>query len=389
METRRMPVRPSVLMWARESARLDVNEAAHRMGVSVTSLNQWENGDLDPTIIQLRKAASVYTRPLSAFFLTSPLTEEVRFDLPDFRGANVEGRESAALRKAILRARRQRDTIQELAEDGGEIPLSPSGRLEIHQSDTVAESGMKLRAALELDDVGPRVVSKPEELLRTLVRRVEKLGYIVIQVQNVPTEEMRGFSLAGKLMPVIAVNGADWPRGKIFTLLHELVHVATRQSGLCDFSRDSSQPEERFCDEVAAAALMPRELFLKKAKGVDPTSYENLRRLGDNFGVSAESVLVRMVHLELATWSDYANIKPSFRDAYSLHKQHEKEARFNKNAPIYYQLKVRDLGRPFIVTILRAHGDGLLSSRDVTQILEISYDKIPKLTARLSGEVQA
>ena len=64
MVARRMTVQPSVLTWARESANLDVNEAAHRMSVSVSRIEQWESGSVDPTINQLRKAAAVYTRPL-------------------------------------------------------------------------------------------------------------------------------------------------------------------------------------------------------------------------------------------------------------------------------------------------------------------------------------
>ena len=121
----------------------------------------------------------------------------------------------------------------------------------------------------------------------------------MIQVQRVSTDEMRGFSLSGELMPVIAISRADRPRGKIFTLLHELVHVAMRHSGLCDLSRDSSQPEERYCDEVAAAALMTRALFNEAAAGVDPASYADLRGIGDRFGANAEAVLIRLVHLDL------------------------------------------------------------------------------------------
>jgi len=386
MVARRMTVQPSVLTWARESANLNVTEAAHRINVSVSRIEQWESGELDPTINQLRKAADVYTRPLGALFLETPIVNETRFDLPDFRRPEVEQQESPALRKAILRARRQRDAIRDVVEDGADLPVGSPNNFSLKRTDTTGDSGKALRAVLGLSTLSARILSKPDDLFRSLVQRVEQLGFLVIQVQHVSTSEMRGFSLAGDLMPIIAINGADWPRGKVFTLLHELVHVAMRHSGLCDFSRDSSQPEERYCDEVAAEALMPGSLFRAAAAGVNPARYGDLRAIGDQFGVSAEAVLIRLVHLRMATWDDYAGMKSSFDGAYNKYKKDEKLARGDKDSPIYYQLKVRDLGRPFIATVLRAHGNGLLSSRDVTQLLDVKYDNVPKLAARLGGE---
>lgn len=384
---RRMAVQPEVLAWARTTASLDISEAAQRMGVSPERVSEWERGEVDPTIKQLRKAADVYTRPFAALFMDAPLSSEEIFDLPDFRRPEVSGEESATLRSAILRARQQRDAIQEVVSDGMELSVPPNPTFQLLRTDSVDVSAEILREALGLGNLPRRIVSRPDELLRKLVQRVEQLGFLVIQVQRVSTDEMRGFSLAGEPVSVIALNGADWPRGKIFTLLHELVHVAVRHSGLCDLNRGSSQPEERYCDEVAAAALMPVREF--RAAGMDTTAgkYDALRTLADNFGVSAESALIRMVHLQMATWDEYSNMKASFRKAYVSHKQDEKDKRKDKDAPIYYQLKVRDLGRPFIATMLRAHDDGLLSSRDVTRLLDVTYDKLPKLAARLGSEV--
>lgn len=196
---------------------------------------------------------------------------------------------------------------------------------------------------------------------------------------------MRGFSIADDLAPVIALNGSDWPRGKVFTLLHELAHVGLRSGALCDLSREGASPEERFCDRVAAATLMPARQFRAETRrrNVSARSYEDLRGLGDRFGSSAEAALLRMVNLRLATWDDYTLMRTEFRSAYELFKRDEKNARAGKDSPIYYQLKVRDLGRPFIVSMLRAHNEGVLSSRDTAHLLDVSYDKIPKLLERI------
>lgn len=381
---RHLAVEPNVLVWARESARLGIGEAAARIGVSAARIDQWERGTHEPTIIQLRKAAAAYNRPLAALFMPVPVQDETVFDVPDFRRPESEGDESAILRRAILRARRQQDALHEAHDDLEELPFPVLQTVEV-DADDAERAGALVRQQLALDELPARLWSKPDELLRELVRRVESRGYLIIQVQRVPIAEMRGFSIADDLAPVIALNGSDWPRGKVFTLLHELAHVGLRSGALCDLSREDASPEERFCDQVAAATLMPAGQFRMETRrrNVSARSYEDLRGLGDRFGSSAEAALLRMVNLRLATWDDYTLMRTEFRSAYELFKRDEKNARAGKDSPIYYQLKVRDLGRPFIISMLRAHNEGVLSSRDTAHLLDVSYDKIPKLLERI------
>ncbi|MFE7846141.1 helix-turn-helix domain-containing protein [Microbacterium sp. NPDC057407] len=380
-----MAVQPQVLEWARRTAGLSVEQAAKRIGVRADRIVEWEHGEVEPTIIQLRRAADAYDRPFAALFVEAPPRNEEIFDLPDFRRPSTAASgESTSLRRAILRARRQQDAIQEVIEEGTETPFVSPDVVLFDDGASPADAGHVLREALGLNDVPSRVLLRPEDLLRHLVRVVERRGYLVIQVQNVSMDEMRGFSLGDGPAPVIALNGADWPRGKIYTLLHELVHVGRRHSGLCDLSRDAASPEERYCDEAAAAALMPAKAFARAAQGVDRTRYADLAGLAHGFGASAESGLLRLVDLKLATWDEYQEMKPVFREAYQKYKRDEKDANADKDVPIYYQLKARDLGRPFIRTILRAHDDGAISARDVAQLLEVSYDKLGKL-AEVAG----
>jgi Zn-dependent peptidase ImmA (M78 family) len=222
--------------------------------------------------------------------------------------------------------------------------------------------------------------------LRELVRKTEDLNVAVIQVQRVDVNEMRGFSLGDGTCPILALNGADWPRGKVYTLLHELAHVGFRSNGLCDFQHVEEAELERQCDEVAAAALMPRAKFLDWVSAVPtPVSWDFSRAVGNEFGTSAEAALLRMVDLGLATWDDYWRLKSEFDESYRAYKVDEKERNAGKDSPIFYQVKARDLGRKFIRQMLYAHGENALSSRDLVQLLEVSYDKVPSL-AKSAGE---
>ena len=62
-------VNPDLLVWARESINMGLEEAAEKIGVKADCLRAWETGEKRPTINQARKMSEVYRRPLAAFYL--------------------------------------------------------------------------------------------------------------------------------------------------------------------------------------------------------------------------------------------------------------------------------------------------------------------------------
>lgn len=379
---RRLSVQPSVLRWARESVGLDVATASVRIGVKQDKVEQWEAGTLAPTMNQIRAMADVYARPLAALFMAEPPADDVKRELPDFRRSEARSHAvSRALLKATMRGYRQRDALRDVAE-GLELPESDvTAKYALDQALDPATLGEQLRAVLDVSSIPKTVLLQPEALLRDLVRRAENLNVTVIQVQRVDVTEMRGFSLGDGPCPIVALNGADWPRGKIYTLLHELAHVGFRSNGLCDLQHAQDAVLERLCDTVAAAALMPAHAFLDSLGTIPPEliTSDLARAVGNEFGASGESAVLRMVDLGRATWDDYWRLKSEFDSAYASYKAAERQRNADHDSPIYYQVKRRDLGRRFISQMVAAYQEDVLSSRDLAQLLEVSYDKVPKL----------
>jgi len=129
---------------------------------------------------------------------------------------------------------------------------------------------------------------------------------------------------------------------------------------------------------------MPAQAFVAALGNARPDrlTVDLARAIGNEFGASGESALLRMVELGRATWDDYWRLKPEFDSAYTAYtayKAAEKERNAGQDSPIFYQVKRRDLGRRFISQMVTAYQEDALSSRDLTQLLEVSYDKIPKL----------
>ena len=389
----RIDVVPGVLTWARRSAGFaDAAIAAKKIGISEATLGRWESGELSPTIRQLRKAAKVYRRPLAVMLLLEPPRD---FDaVRDFRRMPASGQShdwSPALRAEFRRAVSQRDVLLELSELApgsiqveAEIPrITPTAPAE--------EVADVLRDAL---DVAPaQSWARSYDALNDFISAVEGLGVVVMQTRDVSVNEMRGFSLSEHPFSVIALNGSDWPRPRLFTLLHELTHVTVNAAGLCDLhetQRVASSAEDRiehFCNEVAAAILMPTSAVSDSVGTVEPGyawTLEELERLSKQFGASRESVLLRLVSLGLATWDLYWTRKGQLDREYEEMRLEEAVRRRERGGgPNYYVVKARDLGHGYVATVLDAFRSHAISSLDVADYLEVRFEQLPKLESAL------
>src|SRR5690606_36433775 len=97
--------------------------------------------------------------------------------------------------------------------------------------------------------------------------RIEDAGVLVFQAARFETKEASGFAYSADTLPFMVVNQKDpWGR-RVFSLLHELVHLMLETSGVSDLSGEvygsrHVRQIEIFCNKTAAAALMPRLQFL-------------------------------------------------------------------------------------------------------------------------------
>lgn len=386
----RIAVTPGVLVWARESAGLDPDQAAHKLTVSRATLDGWETGEKPPTIKQLRKAAKTYRRPLAVLLLPSPPTDFM--PLHDFRRTSTaETPQSPELVSEVKRAVTQRDVFLELAELAPASVATSEQLPVISQDMSSEEAGALLRAALELDSIPLAVWSRQNEALNRCIRAVEALGVIVIQTQGVEIDELRGFSISEPPHPVIALNGKDFPRPRLFTLFHELAHLALRAGGLCDLhevqaSKSTSRDDtEHYCNAVAASVLMPAEILLRDAvvsqagKSYDWTLGE-LRQLSTRFGASSEAVLLRLLSLSKASWDTYWARKEEMEEEYAdARRRLREQQRASSGGPSYYVVKARDMGHGYITTVLDAFRSRAITSLDVADYLDVRYDQLPKL----------
>jgi DNA-binding transcriptional regulator YiaG len=69
-------VEPSILIWARSTAGLSIEEAATSLQTKPEKVQAWEDGEESPSMARLRKMATTYNRMLSDFYLPAVPEEE-------------------------------------------------------------------------------------------------------------------------------------------------------------------------------------------------------------------------------------------------------------------------------------------------------------------------
>jgi Zn-dependent peptidase ImmA (M78 family)/DNA-binding XRE family transcriptional regulator len=383
-------VAPDVLIWARESTGLSPDEAAQKIGVDPLTLRFWEEGAESPTIGKLRKLAEVYKRPLAVLLLPEPPR---RFDaLRDFRllQSNQGRPYSPALHLAFRRVQMQREVAEELAELEGNTP--PSIELHLSPSADPEAAGDTIRGWLGAPIRDTSRANRGDDLSQW-IDLVEDKSILVTQVGGIAIEEMRGCSISDQPFPAIIINGKDAPRGKLFTLVHELVHVLLHAGGVCDLAdrfrqvHTADERIERFCNQVAAVVLMPRALVLRdpavgRASEDTRWSQPELRRLADLHGVSAEAMLLRLVTLHKASWEFYFQRRPHFLQAYEEARQEQGE---RAGGPSFYRMKVRDFGRRYTTAVVDAYHRRDINSAELADYLEIKVNQLQRLEDELGA----
>ena len=373
-------VKPELLAWARRSIRMDVEEAAHKIGVKPETLAKWEAGEQRPTVRQLRDAAAVYKRPLAVFYLPEPPKE---FDaMHDFRllhGAE-EAERSPALALEIRRAIYRREIAISLSQEiGEEIPeFAGQGTL----NEDPDEFAKKVRGSLGLNQYDQPTFRNEYHAFNFWSEAIQERGVLVFQTSHVELVEMRGLSISERLMPVIVVNAKDTPRGRIFTLMHEYVHLFLHKGGLCDLEEGDAhsaedEATEILCNRVAGAVLVPGPMLqeddlVKNKRRTGEWDDKELGALSAKYQVSREVILRRLVIVGKATQDFYRQKRQQWLRQYAQMKR-------GKGFISPTQESVRNNGPRFVKLVLRAYNEEAITASDVSEFLGIRLKHLDAL----------
>lgn len=307
----RVAVAPQLLRWAVERSGRSA-EDLRRFRVA-----EWEAETAQPTMRELADFARATYTPVGFLFLAEPPHEEL--PIPDFRtlGDRPIRTPTPDLLDTIYACEARQAWFQEYAQLNGVEPVDLVGSQTLQTPVVDAAAALSHELGFGLDR---RVeFANWSDAFDGLREHAEDAGVLIMTSgvvgsntrRRLNPEEFRGFALVDELAPVVFVNGADTKAAQIFTLAHELCHIALGESAVSrpDLAQlDDSNASERWCNAVAAELLVPLATIHDAYRpGVDLTT--ELDRLAKFYKVSTLVILRRIAEAGLMSRRQY-------RDAY-------------------------------------------------------------------------
>jgi len=382
-------VKHELLVWARTSAHLSVEDAASKAQVKAEQLAAWEQGEGQPSIPQLRKLGRVYKRPLAVFYLPKP---PKTFDaLRDFRRmpAEMAGKQSPELAFEIRRAHARREIALDLYQElTGEEPKPFLATASLtDEPEVVAEQLRDLLGVKRSEAASWRNVYDAFNRWRGAL---EDAGVLVFQAEDVEVSEIRGFSLSERLFPVVVVNIKDAVVGRIFSMLHETTHLMLREGGLCDLLDETSRAHERieaFCNHVAGATLMPRvwmleEEMVRQHNGVQWAD-EEIALLSQAYRVSREAVVRRLLVLGKTTEDFYRRKRKQLQAEFEAQEEEAQQRRALGLAGGGFappdRMAVSTAGPFFVRLVLESYHQEKITPNDLSSFLGVRLKHVAKI----------
>jgi Zn-dependent peptidase ImmA (M78 family) len=168
--------------------------------------------------------------------------------------------------------------------------------------------------------------------------------------------EFRAFTLNDEYAPLVFINNNDFEAAKLFSLLHEIVHIWI---GLHSFYNDSHgisfniSPRETICNAVAAEILIPAQVFIEKWNNNSNLSIsENVENLFRYFKCGKAVILRKAFDNKLITENQYKDFTNEVIEASRL--KNEK----SKSGGNYYNTMISRFSKRFILALSNSINEG-------------------------------
>ncbi|GHV39515.1 hypothetical protein FACS1894187_19580 [Synergistales bacterium] len=196
-------------------------------------------------------------------------------------------------------------------------------------------------------------------------------------------------SIANPLVPMIIINPNDVDAAQLFTLVHEMTHIWLGESGISNIGLGddlraptvSHKELESYCNAVAAEFLVPQAKVKELYRGshIENLSLEEqVEKLSQHFKVSRPVIARKLLDMNQMTereyWDLYGVYRKQWQDQRALQRQKEGGA-----PPRYKVLMPYCFGNKLVHRLLAAAQDGLLSSQEVSRLINVPVSHFKEL----------
>lgn len=381
-------VTPELLIWARESADLDEDQACMRLNTTPLHLANLESGSVDPTHAMLETMARVYRRPLITFYLLTPPAEcdyGIDYRTPDLEDSpNTISADLKALLRNIFSRQGMLKAELEDEEDTESISFVASQNM----SDGIERLVTRLNEVVGIDLTQYYAKKGPDSAFDLLRDRVHRAGAFVLLDDDSESYEtmmgldnFRGFTIADSLAPFIVINGRVPKPVLSFTLLHELAHLVLGNTGISGIAFENDV--EKFCADVASKLLLPTSELetLPVQSETEPTATAaHIEHFAASRNLSREMVAYQVWRTGKISSQSYRLINQRFRTEWnrSAKAQRDVLGKHRAKSGCYQRHRYR-VGEKLIDTTQSLWWDEALTTTKAAQVLDVKAGALQTL----------
>jgi Zn-dependent peptidase ImmA (M78 family)/transcriptional regulator with XRE-family HTH domain len=386
-----MTVNPEILVWARKTAGLTLDEAARALGFNDTRgrsaaqrLMGYEAGE-EPSRSVLLKMSKTYRRALLVFYLSEPPRSGDRGQ--DFR--TVPGGPPPLynpLLDALIRDIRGRQTtVRSLLEETESQPVNFVGSAAINEPAERLVTRIKDRQNFTLDQF--RRQPTVEHAFNYLRQTIEATGVYVLLLgnlgshhTNIPVDVFRGFAIADPIAPFIIINDQDARPAWAFTALHEMAHLWLGATGVSGASIESRI--ERYCNDVAGEILLPADEIrgLARLRGAPFAQvFETVSTFASARKISRAMVAYKLLRADVISEATWRRVAEQLRQEWLASSRRQEQEGGDNGGPSYYVVKRHRLGNALLDVIRRSLGEGIITYTKAAQVLGVKPRNVDPL----------
>lgn len=375
-------IKPEMIEWAIERSGKSKDDFKKEL--------KWFSDKKKPTFKQLQEFAKKTFIPFGYLFLESPFEETL--PIVDYRTLldRQKKKISANLRDTIYSMQNRQEFIRDYLINEGYNQFSFFDPCLINLSPAVVAERIKNNLNLKKDWISE--CKNSDDVFKKLRNTLEDFNVFVFTGSYVGSNtnrsldinEFRGFTLNDEYAPVIFINTNDSKAAKLFTLVHEVVHVWTGTYGITGNSyleENVNNTTENFCNKVAGEFLVPEEIFLQSWEKYQNDT-ERIRKLANIFKVSELVIAKRGYDCKVITYCNYKSIFEQTQTKWNFRKEQSKEEGKTKGGDYYNTIKM-NVGHRFFQMISESIGNGSLLFTDAYSLTNTSSKTLHKI---ISGE---
>ena len=378
-----VPIHAPVIDWIMQNVHED--QVAPDV---LDQLNAWKTGEKQPTLKQLEAMSRKTRIPFGYFLLQTPPDEDIALDEYRTVGSKKSQKPSRELIDILDQMTAIQDWMREELKREQSDATSFVGSCSLH--DSTGEIARRIRDDLALKTNWYRGGKNAEDNFNRLRSTLAQHGLLIFTGGKIganthrplDVKEFRAFTLIDTHAPLIFINTTDTANGRLFSLLHETVHVWLGKNSLFnnpEWSDERVSLLEQKCNAVAAELLVPAADFSEVWDSSIPVE-DMIGQAARHFRCSEAVILRRAYTTKKIPRNLYTRMLAFQKEQWEQTKAHKK-----KSGGDFYKTLLSNLDHRFLAALERSVIQGNTQDTDAYRLTATNRRTYKGVLERMGG----